>query len=174
MAGIFPPLAMTMFGRSVSVEHRNGPADVWVISHASEHFGRMENGVQNPYIVLRNATSPDTTMSLHPDVIDRLFNKGTDSGITLMANNTAGVQLKHINKKIAPKQVELPLEVKKETVAEPSKAKKGDKKEQARAIIASMCGKSRKEIIGALVKQLGMTDAGASTYHYNLTKGVWK
>jgi biotin carboxyl carrier protein len=176
MAGIFPPLAMTMFGRSVSVEHRDAPADVWVISHASETFGRMECGTQNPYIVLRNVSNQATTMQLHPDVINRLFRCGRDSGITLLVNNTAGVQLKHVNKKIAPKakQIELPLEPKAEPATETPKAKKGDKKEQARAIIAAMTGKSRKEIITAIVEQMGMTNAGASTYHYNLTKGAWK
>lgn len=44
------------------------------------------------------------------------------------------------------------------------------KQEQATQIVASNAGKARKEIIELIRTELGMTDAGASTYYYNATK----
>lgn len=182
MSGIFPPLAMTMFGRRVSSVDRMGVATTWVIDHASEsNAGYMaEDGphafVINPYIVLRSATDANVTMPLHPQVVDRLFRFGSDSGITLLpeGNVPGGLTLKHCNNIVTPIARKPPPVVEVEDEPAAPKAKKGDKREAARLIIASMGGKTRKEIIKALVEQLGMTDAGASTYHYNLTKGAWK
>lgn len=56
-------------------------------------------------------------------------------------------------------------------------AHKGDKKNAARAIVASFpAGTARKDIMAAFKAQLGMSDAQASTYHYALCgqNGIWR
>lgn len=54
--------------------------------------------------------------------------------------------------------------------------KKGDRKAQAVAILKSMAADaSRKDIMERFMKELDMSKAQASTYHYNLcgSKGIW-
>ena len=54
--------------------------------------------------------------------------------------------------------------------------KKGDRKAQAVAILKSMAADaSRKDIMERFMKELDMSKAQASTYHYNLTgkRGIW-
>lgn len=46
------------------------------------------------------------------------------------------------------------------------------KQEQAVKIVQANASKTRKEIISIIIEQLGMTDAGASTYYYNATKKI--
>ena len=54
--------------------------------------------------------------------------------------------------------------------------KKGAKKAKAIKFWNENRGKfnTRKEWIEALMENVGLTEAAASTYHYNLKKGVWK
>ena len=55
------------------------------------------------------------------------------------------------------------------------KRREGSKKEQARALFAECMEQSmsRKQIIEQFVQQLGMTPAGASTYHANFKSSKW-
>lgn len=53
--------------------------------------------------------------------------------------------------------------------------KKGDKKVMAKKVYEENKGKNltRKEMIELLVKEVGLTPAGASTYEYNLRTGIY-
>lgn len=55
------------------------------------------------------------------------------------------------------------------------KQKKGAKKEAAKKFWKENQGKftTRKQWIEALMEHVGLTKAGASTYHYNLKKGIY-
>lgn len=48
------------------------------------------------------------------------------------------------------------------------------KKEQVAALVAENPNMSRKDMIALIMTKFGMSDAGASTYHYNATKGAKK
>lgn len=62
------------------------------------------------------------------------------------------------------------------TVVATTLSKKGDKKVAAAAIVARLgATATRKDIVAAFKAELGMSDAQASTYHYNLcgAHGLW-
>ncbi len=79
---------------------------------------------------------------------------------------------------IIERTMEAPKKTKKSTKATTSAKKKvkgaPSKKELATELFKSNKDASRKEIIALFVKELGMTQSGAATYHYNIKKIISK
>ena len=80
---------------------------------------------------------------------------------------------------VIERTMEAPKKIKKSTSVKAATAKKKvkgapSKKELATELFKSNKDASRKEIIALFVKELGMTQSGAATYHYNIKKIISK
>lgn len=155
-----------MFGRKVQVDSRFGEKDIFEIKEMTTVYDALFD-CEGQFVRLNSTTRPGVHMNLHINHVQKILSTGRDgSGIVLLNETNEPVQM--TTPVVQEQKVERKQVVRTAVVG-------GSKKEQARVIVNRMVGegKTRKEIIQVLKADLLMSDAGAATYYYNISKGIW-
>lgn len=182
-------IVTAVIGRTVIAAGKDGQPDTkYTVAKLSDKLGTLKDGSKGEYVVLTKDGETGVVLNLHPQHAKRLFTKGEDSGLTLVAD--AAVEVK-ADEPAADLSTDEQADVKAELVAEqtpaaadaapvdeapaaPVKAaKEPSKKDRTIAIFKSMAGSARKDIIAKMKTDLGLSDAGANTYYQNCKSGAW-
>lgn len=167
----FASLALANLGAMVSMQASDSS---YVVDGLDAKMGTMKNGDKERYVVLRNPADTEDTISLHPEKAKELFNKGEQGSLRILKDIASADPVA-----VTEVKAEVPAEAAESTeaaVKTEEKVKEPSKKEKAAAIFkevyATAEGK-RKDVIARFKSELGMSDAGASTYHQNFKSGNW-
>lgn len=186
-------LVTNMIGATVIAAAKDGKPEVkYTVARLSDKLGTMKNGEKAEYVVLTLADDTAVVMNLHPEHAKRLFKKGEDSGLTVVAKEVAGdeqptaEEQKDLQAELTGEQAStatvvalettapITEEVKQAAVVEaaaaPAADKKLSKKDQFMAIYKA--GGTRKEV-SVKAAAIGVSGPGFNTYYQNAKSGKW-
>lgn len=171
----------TLRNRLCNVTNRDGSVEQYRIHALSEKLGTMKNGSKAPYVILMNTKGNGVVVNLHPEHAKRLFKKGEDSGIEIIAHSPEEVNAEEV---VAPvvEGVVAAEEVKPEVVAAevttPAANEVAEKAHSKKAMAVELfnknTGSARKDVIALFISELNMSKLGAATYYQNIKSGQWK
>lgn len=133
-------------GTVLEVKDRSGTVNQFVAAGYNEE----------DYLKMTMKSNASVFMTIHPGHAKRIAENGTDSGIKVLNTDN----LTDIIVKATEAVVDVPTVV--EAVVSNTGSK--SKKERALEIRAANPNATRKELVAMFMEQLGMTQAGASTY----------
>lgn len=182
-------------GRAVLAAGKDGAADTrYKVAKLSDKLGTLKDGSKGEYVVLQREDDTAVVLNLHPNVAKKLFTKGEDAGLTLLAAETdeastpdaaeqealkaelaaeqAGASTEPADPATATETASTATET---PAADAEPAKEPSKKERTIAIVTAgqKAGLSRKDIIAKLRTELNMGVPGANTYYQNVKSGKW-
>lgn len=137
---------------------KDGETSRFKIAGADAKLGKLKDGTEAAYMLLKNETDDTVTILVHPKTAERLLAKGADSSMVLEGFKAAEPE---VNAEKAAEPEVTPA------VKEPSK------KDRTIAVFQSMSGKPRKEVIAALKTDIGLSQACANTYYQLCKSGKW-
>lgn len=164
----YAALVSAVIGRSVLMT-TDVESKVYKISSLSDKVGSLKNGDKAEYLILTDANDDKVVIQMHPSQAQQLVKKG-EVGFFKLIDETAGEAAPE-GETAAP-VVDKPKRERKVKAEKAPKEPKVTKRMRAQEIFntATADGKARKDIIALFKSELGMSDAGASTY-YQLIKG---
>ena len=150
----FSAALAAVIGSIVVHTTKAGETSRFKIAGADAKLGKLKDGTEAAYMLLKNEADDTVTITVHPKTAERLLTKGADSGMVLEGFKAA--------EPVKAAEPEAPAAVK-----EPSK------KDRTVALFNTMSGKPRKEVIAALKTDIGLSQACANTYYQLCKSGKW-
>lgn len=174
----------TLRNRLCNVTNRDGSVEQYRIHALSDKTGTMKNGTKAPYVVLMNTKGNGVVVNLHPEHAKRLFKKGEDSGIEIIAHSPEEVKPEEVvapvvedvkaAEVVVPEVVAVETATATETPATEVSEKAPSKKAMAVELFNKNVGSARKDVIALFISELNMSKLGAATYYQNIKSGQWK
>ncbi len=179
-------LITAALGTIVASQAADGQETRFKIASLADKTGKLKSGEKGQYVVLQSEADTAIVVNLHPQAAQRLLTEGEADGYKVIERvgeqpaaepTTEAAPAKKAKAPKAPKvKAEKPAKAPKVKAEKPAKEPKApSKKALTIALYDSMKaeGKTRAEIIAAMMAQLGLSQAGANTYYQNVKSGAW-
>ncbi len=170
----------------------DGQESTFKIASLADKTGKLKNGEKGQYVVLQSQADTAVVVNLHPQaaqrlladgeadgykVIERVGAQAAESQTTTEATGTteAAPAEKPAKKAKAEKPAKEPKAPKVKAEKPANEPKAPSKKARTIELFTTMkaAGKTRAEIIAAMMSDLGLSQAGANTYYQNVKSGAW-
>ena len=184
MSTIIATLFAAQINKTVVHTDRTGNTTEYKIAALAEKTGTMKNGDKAEYLVLAKVGDEATTITVHPQQAKDLMTKGVAPSMTLNLSEVVVAAAVETTEAVAADVVE-EVKAEEQQAAKPeavtmneliSEVKPASKKARAIEMITAgwKANLVRKDIIAQMMKDLGLSAPGASTYYQNVKSGMWK